>query len=560
MADPSTTVADSASASRSRAWLLGALAVLLVRALPALSYPIARDQATYCVIGRGLLDGQQLYRDLWDNKPPGIFYIFALIVKIFGPVMWWVGVIDLLWLLGISYLIFRFARRYLGDAAAAITVVVHGVWHVQGGYWHAAQTETFLMLFVFLAYFAVSHGGSWPGLRHFVAGILLAAAFWIKYNAIVFLPIVLLLPYIDFSGLDALPRHLRLKTEWRRWLPRALIFLAGFGAAVGLVFANFWVSGSWPALKEVQLEALPRYSSMALERTQDYWLFSVRRVQFVLGLWTECATLAALLIAWWRRELARLAPVLLFAAVGFASTAMQVRFHGYTFETCYPFFAMIWGYLAVKTFEGFNAVGRRCAARGWRLARVLVWVLFANVVVWPLPGEVSDTVVQYKTLGDWWRDREGSYSRYPWAFPISHFQDQMRAISYLRANSSPADRIFVWGSEPLIYFLTERRFPSRFVTNLALISPWAPAAWRAELVRDLENSPPSFFVVARDDRVTSITYTPWDSEMFLAAFPELAIFIADYYEPAEVLTYFTIYQRRIEPPSSAQPATNFPPR
>ncbi|MGH6631519.1 MAG: hypothetical protein ACREB3_17455, partial [Burkholderiales bacterium] len=317
------------------------------------------------------------------------------------------------------------------------------------------------MLFVFLAYFAVSWEGPWPKLRHLIAGILLAAAFWIKYNAIAFLPLVLLLPYVDFNGLDARPRHLGLKTGWRRWLPWSLISIVGFGATVGLVLAYFWFSGAWPALKEVQFKVLPRYSSMALERTQDYWLFSVRRVQFVLGLWTECATLVALLIAWRKRELARLAPILLFTAVGFASTAMQVRFHGYTFETCYPFFAMIWGYLAVKTFEGFRAVGRHCAVRGWRLARVLVWVLFANVVVWPLPGEVSDTVVQYKTLGDWWRDREGSYGRYPWAFPISHFQDQMRVIHYLRANSSPADRIFVWGSEPLIYFLTGRRFPSR---------------------------------------------------------------------------------------------------
>ena len=556
MADPSTTVADSISASRSRVWLIGALAVVVVRALPALSYPIARDQATYCVIGRGLLDGQQLYRDLWDNKPPGIFYIFALIVKIFGPVMWWVGVVDLLWLLGISCLIFVFARRYLGNPAAAVGVVVHGVWHVQGGYWHAAQTETFLMLFVMLAFLVLFHDDPWPRLRHLLAGILIAAAFWFKYNAIAFLPLVLLLPYVDFSGLDARPRRVGLKIPWRRWLAWALISFAGFGATVGLVLAYFWFSGAWPALKEVQFEVLPRYSSMALERTQDYWLFSVRRVQFVLGLWTECATLAALLVAMKKRELARVGPVLAATAVGFASTAMQVRYHGYTFETCYPFFAMLWGYLAVKIYVGFKAAGRRCATRGWRLARVLVWILFANVAVWFVPGEISDTFLQYKTLGDWLRNRDKSYAEYPWAFPISHFQDQMRVISYLRANSVAADQLFIWGSEPLIYYLTERRLPSRFVTNLALISPWAPSAWRAELVRDLEKSPPRFFVVARDDRVSSISYTYWDSERHLEAFPELAIFISDFYEPAEVLTYFTIYRRRGEPPSRIQPPTN----
>lgn len=351
MGDSLTTPPDSALGSGSRNWLIGVLALVIIRALPALSYPIARDQATYCVIGRGLLDGQQLYRDLWDNKPPGILYIFAVIVKLFGPVMWWVGVVDLLWLLGISCIIFFFARRYLGNPAAAIAVVVHGVWHVQGGYWHAAQTESFLMVFVFLAFFAVFRDDSWPRLRYFTAGVLIAVAFWLKYNAIAFFPLVMLLPHLDCRGLDACPRRVGFSIPWRRWLPWDLVFVAGFGITVVAVLANFWFSGSWPALKEVQFEVPPRYSTMALDRTEDYWLFSVRRVQFVLGLWTECATLAALLIALWKRELARLGPILAATAVGFASTALQVRFHGYGFETCYPFFAMIWGYLAVKIYE-----------------------------------------------------------------------------------------------------------------------------------------------------------------------------------------------------------------
>ena len=98
----------------SRKWLLGALAVVFLRALPNLRYPIGRDQATFCVIGQGLLRGQLLYRDLWDNKPPGIFYIYALIVKIFGPVMWGVGAVDIIWLLAISVCIFYFARRSFG--------------------------------------------------------------------------------------------------------------------------------------------------------------------------------------------------------------------------------------------------------------------------------------------------------------------------------------------------------------------------------------------------------------------------------------------------------------
>ena len=134
-------------------WLAGTLVVVLLRALPSLRYPLGRDQATYCVIGQGLLHGKLLYRDLWDNKPPGIFWIYAVIVKIFGPVMWSVGLVDILWLLVISCCIFYFARRYLGNAGAALSVIFYAFRHCQKGYVHAAQPEAFLMLCVFGAWF-----------------------------------------------------------------------------------------------------------------------------------------------------------------------------------------------------------------------------------------------------------------------------------------------------------------------------------------------------------------------------------------------------------------------
>src|SRR5690242_18924286 len=91
-----------------RAWLLAGLAVVMVRALPSLRYPIGRDQATFCLIGQGLLRGQVPYRDLWDIKPPGIHCVYALIVKVFSQVMWSVGAVDIMWLVAISICAFYF--------------------------------------------------------------------------------------------------------------------------------------------------------------------------------------------------------------------------------------------------------------------------------------------------------------------------------------------------------------------------------------------------------------------------------------------------------------------
>ncbi len=560
MAEVSTNPAPALAGRHRKAWLLASLIFVLLRAIPNITYPIGRDQATYLVIGRGLLNGQHLYQDLWDNKPPGIFYLFTLVVKIFGPVMWCVGLVDILWLLAISYFIFRFAERYLGTGAAVVAVVINATWHIQAGYWEAAQTETFLILFVFMAFFLVARNDPWVKLRHVFAGVMFGAAFWLKYNAIAMLPFVVLLPYLDTRELDSTPRRIALVVPWREWLKRALAIGAGFAATVAVVLIAFRFSDSWEALKEVQFVVLPRYSAMALERTPRYPLWALLQTENVLGLWTELAFLAALVVAWKKRVMAHLAPVLFSAVLGYLCVALQVRFHAYGFETAFPFFAMVWGYLAVRVFREFRLIAETCSQRGWKLARVLVWVLFVNVAAWPLPGQIVSIVGTYRALGDWLHGPEVFYTSYPWANPISHFSDQMQVISYLRRNLAAGENVFVWGSEPLIYFLTNRTCPTRFVSNLALVSPWSPPAWRDEMVRELGKSPPRFLVVARDDSVPNIAYSQWDSEQYLHAYPEFTIFILDHYEMAVNLHTFAVYERRgmkpLSPATSGAPLEN----
>jgi hypothetical protein len=544
MAELPTIPSQSSATTRARGWLIAALVFVLIRSLPNISYPIARDQATYCVIGQGLLEGKHLYIDFWDNRSPGLAYIYALIVKVLGTHMWCVGLVDILWLLVISYLLFRFTERYLGSGAAAVAVIVNASWHVWAGYWQAAQAETFLMVFVFASFFLMSGQGRGPRLRYFVAGLVFGAAFWTKYNGLAMLPVVALLPYLDTSRLDAEPRRLGLSLPWRRWRARIAFFAAGLVAALVGVLSYFWLVDSLGAFKEMQFEVLPRYAAMALERTPHYGLWAIAKIQSRLGLWTEVATVVAVLVAWKRRELGQLTPVLFAAALGLLAVVTQIRFHDYYFETCYPFFAMIWGYLGWKVYQGFRSLASACGARHWRLARVLVWVAFVNVVAWPLPAQAVNLVVHYQGLAEWWREGEVFYARYPWAPPESHMPDQMRMISYMRENLAPGERFFLWGNEPLVYFLTRRRPPTRFNWSLPLMSPWSPPAWRAELVRDLEKSLPRFLIVARHDAVPHIAYSSRDSEEFLRLYPELTIFIHDFYEPAEDLGSFQIYRRR----------------
>ena len=48
------------------------------------SAPLHTDICVYALIGKGLLAGAPLYGTMLDNKPPGIYLLFMLAIKLFG--------------------------------------------------------------------------------------------------------------------------------------------------------------------------------------------------------------------------------------------------------------------------------------------------------------------------------------------------------------------------------------------------------------------------------------------------------------------------------------------
>ena len=517
------------------------------RGLPVLSDFPGCDKGTYLTVGRSLLQGRILYRDLWDNKPPGIFYLYALIGRAFGSRLWSSSVVDLALLVLVSWCIFRFVEVHIGPAAAAVAVVVHAAWHVEAGYLFAAQPEFFQLPLVFGAYFVIQSSLKKPErwrVRHLLAGFLIAGAFWLKYNGVVFLPL-LIVPYLKREALEAAPPRLALQLSWTEFVERAVWVGAGFATGFLLVLGYFGLHGALAAMHQIQFEVLPRYAAMSAQRRRlplVPWI--AVRSEFFLGSLTLAATAVALVFAWFRRELGRAAPIFGGAAVAYAATASQISFHSYYFATCQPFFAMIWAYLLMSVWEGFRAASFACAARRWKVARVLLWVLFANLLYWPVPQEAGRLQLDYENLREWQRDPEGFYANHDWGTLFEHAQGQLQTIHYLRTKAAPDDEIFLWGFHTMICYFSERPCVTRFVSNLGLMSLWVPQSWRDEAVSELRGRPPQWVVVARDDALPSITYVYLSSDRYLyERYHQLADLIRNEYRPAADFTTFVVYRR-----------------
>ncbi len=536
----------------SRALLALAGLFVVVRALPILTFPLGNDQGAYLMIGQGLLQGKQLYRDLLDTKPPGIFVVYAGVAKMVGRVMWSAAAADIVLLLLISYLLYRFTATYLGGAGAAVAVMVHASMHGETNYFWIAQPETFQLVCVFGACLTVRRREGWWKANYFAAGILLGCGCWLKPNALAFLPLLLFLPFLDTRALDRDSPRVSLTIFWRDWLGRAALLLAGLAVAFGIVLAWIVFSGAWPAMREMQFEIVPRYAAMAVQRRPHYVLSVFARTNYFLGVWNLWAILVGLLSAWRRRDLRRFAPLFLAALTAYAAVAMQLRFHDYYFQTCYPFVAAIWAYLVVTLYEGSRALARNFRERGWRLAAGLVWIVFAQAIFWPLPEEFSKLTMRYEELREWRAGHETFYAKYPHQLPFEHLGAELEVIDFLEKNARPYDGVYVWGTRGVIYYLSGHLPPTRLYANLGLMAPWCPDSLRAELVRDLTKTPPRFIVVARHDALPMITYVNLDSENYLKLFPKLDCFITENYRPVADFDSFVVYRRNAFPQRSSR--------
>lgn len=194
--------------------LLSALIVFIILRIPSFFEPHwYGDEGVYAGVVHAWEQGKTLYIDIWDNKPPGIYFLYALgspenrlqVVKLLN---FFAGLITLF---GISA-IARFMKFSLsGYTATLILVVTLLASPILEGTIANAE-NLFMPLIVWGIYFALQKSTKYS----LVSGLLLGFAFWIKFH-----------PAFDTAAL-----FLALILVNR---DRALYLAAGFAAAFALM-------------------------------------------------------------------------------------------------------------------------------------------------------------------------------------------------------------------------------------------------------------------------------------------------------------------------------------
>ncbi|HTJ25727.1 MAG TPA: hypothetical protein VMA36_06125 [Candidatus Limnocylindria bacterium] len=156
-----------------RAWLIAAVVFVLATAVAFYHLPVA-SAALFEYVGRSLVEGKTLYRDVWDDKLPSIYYLNALWQLLFGAryVLHWVAEVAVL--LATLALFAAFARRaqvaHWAPATFALAVLLS-----LPPLRHFNYTEPYAMLFIMAALVAAQADAP------IASGLLLtlAATFWL---------------------------------------------------------------------------------------------------------------------------------------------------------------------------------------------------------------------------------------------------------------------------------------------------------------------------------------------------------------------------------------------
>ncbi len=541
MTQPPTT-----HASRTWAWTL-LLLVLLGLRVPSLARPAGGDQNLYTYTAQRVVQGDVPYRDAWDQKPPAIFFVYAAAWRVW-PHEAMVALADLVAAGLIAWLLVRigclaFGGR-VGEGAAAIFLLLGdpGIQNL-GGMYVRGQCETFIALAVTGALALAWRSPGRP--RHLaLAGVWVAAAFWLKYNAIVFAVPV---------GLAAV-----LSADGRIDRRRAMIALGWIGgsalAASVFVLAYFAASGALEDLWLATVSYNLRYSGetySGLPGAVRYVLMLPLHRARVDGLWFVGLFGALMLIKFRRRDRA-----VLVAFAWIAAAVLSIAVNGA--RGLPQYFVQAAPALALAGAAGVAAVWReRQGARplailagllllagAWRVGTDGGW---ARPRLFGVPRSLASVADDVRYLS-------GGMTRDAY---LGHFDRgdagkfSLLAIDRLAARvletTSPADCIYVFGfAAGAVLARTERQSASRFFWSRPVVLEFAadrPGYGSAGLLADLNRHAPAIVALQKHDWGLAEATTP-DSIRFFMNNPGLRAWLEAGYAPDYEDAAFAVWRRK----------------
>ena len=482
--------------------MVAAIAALIAAGhLPSFGHRLLDgDEGNYAAIATLMNAGGRLYADGGvENKPPGIFWTYALTFRLFGNYqMTAVHAVALVVVLLTAAVIFLIGRQVVNDRVGLFAALFYGVFTAAGNpRLLAANSELFMMLPLAASVLLMLQR------RWLWSGALLVAAGLFKQPAganILLLPLALLL----------------LEQQGGR-TRAALQLLAGIGIGLVIGAALIALTGSLTGFWRWTVQVLYGYASsnwkppLLWMRAQDSIIpFAVASAVLWIAAagyvaqWKRVDVQGRLMVAW-----------LVVSGLGALSGG----------HWSWHYFIQVMGPLAVIAAMGID----RALNTSWQrwVAAATAAGVAVPMVLWGAFDVRADPLTY-----DWWRP------------PIAQHE---RVAAWIHDHTNPDDRIFVWGNWAPLYVESDRLMASRFPGFLRGFARgsgdppnnWdtAPDVWPL-LQSDLAAHPPALIVDTAAAGWSDFSMYP------MTNYPVLSDLVAREYVQVATVDGVVIYAKR----------------
>jgi len=422
------------------------LLALLYFALRAnlFAIPLDRDEGMFGYAGWSILHGGVPYRDFFDIKPPGVFYLNALGLALFPATPTGVHAFLQLYNFLTVIALFFVGKDLLGSRSAGYwTAFVYAVFSslptLQGS---TASTELFMALPLSLCVLATQRGATESRLcASALGGVMGALAFWIKATA----ASMVLFTFAFWSAV--LLRSAIASGESRRGVAKQVAaWLAGFVGVAALAAGYFAWHGAFDEFVYWSfVESFAYSQDRSLGANLPYLGF---RLSAIFGGSWLVAIAGAIGIAALAAKRSRAA---LFA-IGLLLFSLVAVLPGFAYR---HYFAQLAPAVALVGGLGIQ----RCLAfierRGPRLAASALAI--AAIACQP---PIAHPDYYYKLGPD-----DLARKSYGW----NPFPESLEVAEFIRARTAETDRVLVFGSEPQILLYAGRRSATSFPISYPLM-------------------------------------------------------------------------------------------
>ena len=434
-----------------------------------LEVPLERDEGEYAYFGWQLMHGILPYVESNTMKLPGIHFVYATILTIFGQTHSSIHLALLFTNIATSFLMFLLGKHLydesVGIFSGASFLVMTLSPSVQG-FW--ANSEHFVIFFaiggILLMMIALDNEDK---KYLFLSGVLLGFAILIKQHAIFFC----------MFGVFYVTYRKNKVAVFADVLSKVGIFITGVLIPLVLVFVIYYAAGNLDEFWFWTFKYASEYASLiSPDRAVGRFIRSFDPVLNSNFLILLLSLLGVISVGW--NKTIRSKYVFSFGLLVFSFMAITPGFYfrPHYFILVMPVFSLFAGIGAISFLK--LSPTHHGLRRNSFLCIVVIFLVAPLFVQKNLLFKMSVSEITRHTYG------------------LNPFLESIEISHYIKENTDEGDVIAILGSEPQIYFYSKRKSATSFLYMYPLMEEHSYArVMQTEMIKEIENSEPKYILV-----------------------------------------------------------------